>query len=136
MFNKETQSLITLASQFLGLDTNKYITEPLLSLIFTLSTDQVGSEQFIQTMQSSCLKFDEFLAENIRSQLINFHGTITFRFLYFLLRMFLTFNEDNLQLLEMVITDEMGRYYCNFIMAPVCNVFFQERLPRVLPEMK
>ena len=39
----------------------------------------------------------------------------------------------------MVITDEMSRDYCkfmNFIMAPVYNVFFQERLPRVLPKMK
>ena len=39
----------------------------------------------------------------------------------------------------MVITDEMIRYYCkfmNFLMALVYNVFFQERLPRVLPEMK
>ena len=52
--------------------------------------------------------------------------------------MFLTFNEDNLQLPYMVITDEMGRYYCqfmNFIMALVYNVFFQEILPIVLPEM-
>ena len=53
--------------------------------------------------------------------------------------MFLTFNEDNLQLPDMVVTDEMSKYYCkfmNFIMAHGYNVFFQERLPRVLPEMK
>ena len=53
--------------------------------------------------------------------------------------MFLTFNEDNLQLLEMVITKEMRKYYCkfmNFLMELVYNVFFQEKLPRVLPEMK
>ena len=53
--------------------------------------------------------------------------------------MFLTFNEDNLQLPKMVITDEMSRCYCNFmnfLMALVYNVFFQERLPRVLPKMK
>ena len=53
--------------------------------------------------------------------------------------MFLTFNEDNLQLPDMVVTDEMSKYYCkfmNFIMAHVYNVFFQEILPRVRPEMK
>ena len=53
--------------------------------------------------------------------------------------MFLPFNEDNLKLPEMVITDEMSRYYSKFmifIMAPVYNVFFQKILPRVLPEMK
>ena len=49
--------------------------------------------------------------------------------------MFLTFNEYNLQLPDMVITDEMGRDYCkfvNFLMAPIYSVFFQEILPRVL----
>ena len=53
--------------------------------------------------------------------------------------MFLAFNEDNLQLPEVIITNEMGRDYCkfmNFLMAEVYNVFFQKRLPRVLPEMK
>ena len=53
--------------------------------------------------------------------------------------MFLTFSEDNLQLLEMVITYEMGRDYykfMNFLMSPVYNVFFPEKLLRVLPEMK
>ena len=139
LVNEETQSLITLASQFLGMDMNKFITKPLLSLILILSTGQVGSNPLSQSMQSSCLKFDDFLAENIHSQLINFHKTRYFRFQSFLLRIFLTFNEDNLQLLEMVITYEMSRDYCkfmNFLMAPVYNVLFQERLPRVLLEMK
>ena len=47
MFNEETQSLLTLESQFLGLDTNKYTTEPLLILVFTLSARQVESEKLI-----------------------------------------------------------------------------------------
>ena len=104
--------------------------------MFTLITGLVEFEQLIQSMQSSCLKFDDFLAKNIHSQLINFHKTRNFRFQSFLQRIFLTFNEDNLQLPEMVITNEMSRYYCkfmNFLMAPVYNVFFQEKLPRVLP---
>ena len=90
-------------------------------------------------MQSSCLKFNEFLAENIHSQLINFHKTKSFIFQSFLLKMFLAFNEDNLQLPEMVIIDEMNRDYCkfmNFLMATVYNVFFQRILPKVLQEMK
>ena len=44
-----------------------------------------------------------------------------------------------MQLLEMVITDEVSRDYCkfmNFLMAEEYNVLFQNRLPRVLPEMK
>ena len=107
--------------------------------MFTLSTGQVEFEKLSQSMQSSCLNFDEFPAENIHSHLVNFHRTRTFRFQYFLLKMFLTFNEDNLQLPEMVITDEMSRDYCkfmNFLTVLVYNVFFQERLPTFLPEMK
>ena len=38
LFNEEAQYYVTLASQFLGLDTNGYVTEPLLSLLFFLST--------------------------------------------------------------------------------------------------
>ena len=44
LFNEETQSCITLASQFLGLDTNGYVTESLLSLLFVLSTFLVEYE--------------------------------------------------------------------------------------------
>ena len=39
----------------------------------------------------------------------------------------------------MVLTDEMTHNYCkfmNFFMAEIYNIFFQERLPRVFPEMK
>ena len=37
-FNEETQWCITLTSQFLGLDTNAYVPESLLSLLFILDT--------------------------------------------------------------------------------------------------
>ena len=36
LFNEEAQSCVTLAYHFLGLDTNAYITDPLLSLLFFL----------------------------------------------------------------------------------------------------
>ena len=38
LFNEEAQSCVTMATQFLGLDTNGYVTEPLLSLFFVPST--------------------------------------------------------------------------------------------------
>ena len=53
--------------------------------------------------------------------------------------MFLSFNEENLQLPEMVLTEEMnGDYtkFMNFLMSEVYNAIFQKKLPRVLPEMK
>ena len=127
------------SQSFLGLDTNCYVTESPLSLLFVLTTCLVEFELPGHCFQSCCLKFDEFLAENIRSQLVNFHGTRVFRFQSFLLKMFSSHNEDNLQFPELVITDEMTEDYCKFmncLMAEIYSIFFQERLPRVLPEMR
>ena len=81
-------------SQCLGLDTDTYVTELLMNLLFKFSTIQSDS----QSSQLVCLKFDEFLAESIHSQLVNFHSTKHFRFQSHLVRMFLLFNEENLQL--------------------------------------
>ena len=80
LFNEETHSCITLASQFLGLDTNGYVTESLLSLLFVLSTCPIESELPGQSFQSCCLNFNKFLDENICSKLVNFHDTKVFRF--------------------------------------------------------
>ena len=62
-----------------------------------------------------------------------------FQISIFVLKMFLESNEENLQLPEMVITDQMSRDYSkfmNFLMAKVYNNLFQNKFPRVLPEMK
>ena len=40
MFNEENQHIINLARMGLGMELNQFITEPLLSLIFTLSSSQ------------------------------------------------------------------------------------------------
>ena len=138
-FNEDTQSCITLASQFLGLDTNGYATESLLTLLFILSICLIKFELPGQYFQSCCLNFDEFLAENICSQLVNFHDTRVFRFQSFLLKMFLSHNEDNLQFPKLVITDEMTQDYCKFmncLMEEIYNISFQERFPDIFPEMK
>ena len=63
----------------------------------------------------------------------------TFRFHSYLLKMFLSFNEENMQLPEMVLTKEMNRDYTkfmNFLMSEVYNAIFQTKLPRVLPKMR
>ena len=57
--------------QFLGLDTDKYINDPLMSPLFVLSTCPINSDESSQSLQVSCLKFDEFLVENIHSQLMD-----------------------------------------------------------------
>ena len=53
--------------------------------------------------------------------------------------MFLSHNEDSLQFPELVLTDEMNQNYCKFmncLMEEIYIIFFQERLPRVFPDMK
>ena len=53
--------------------------------------------------------------------------------------MFLSYNEEYLQVHELEITGEMTKEYykfMNFLMAEIYNLFFQERLPRVFPEMR
>ena len=53
--------------------------------------------------------------------------------------MFLLFNEENLQLPEMVLTEEINGNifkYMNFLMVEVYKIFYQDKLPKVLPIMK
>ena len=50
LFNEETQCVITLMSQFIGLDIDKYVTEPLMSLLFSFSTGKIESEQSGQSV--------------------------------------------------------------------------------------
>ena len=102
-------------SQFLGLDIDKYVIEPLMSLLFILNTCQVESKESTQSVQYSFLKFDEFLAENIHSRLVHFHKTRCFRFRSYLLKIFLWLNEEKLQLPKMVLTEEMNKDYKNFM---------------------
>ena len=109
------------------MDTERYIIESIMSLLFTLSTFPVDSEDPIQSVHVSCLKFDDFLAKNIHPQLLYFPKTKTFIFQSYLLIMFLSLNEENLQLPEMVIIEEIKNDYTkfmNFLMTRVYGAFF------------
>ena len=110
-----------------------------MSLLFVLSTCPTELELPRHSGQSCRLKFDEFLAENIRSQLENFHDTRMFRFQSLLLRMFISYNEEDPQVPKLVITADMAMDYSKFmnqLMAKIYEVFVQERLPWVFPEMR
>ena len=53
--------------------------------------------------------------------------------------MFITYNEEDLQVPELEITADMAMDYSKFmnqLMAKIYELFFQERLPRVFPEMR
>ena len=102
--------------QFLGLDTDRYVTESLMSLLFRVSTCPVES---IESGQSCCIKFDEFLAKSIHSQLVNFHSTRFFRYQSYLLKMFLFFNEEKFQFPNMLLTNEMSKKFRKYM-----NLFY------------
>ena len=53
--------------------------------------------------------------------------------------MFIAYNEEDLPVPELVITADMATDYCKFmnqLMAEIYEIFFQERFPRVFPEMR
>ena len=62
LFNEETRCVISLIAKFLGLDSNRHVTQSLMSVLFKISTSQVDS---IERSHSYCLKFHQFLAESI-----------------------------------------------------------------------
>ena len=70
---------------------------------------------------------------------MNFHDARTFRFQSLLLRMFICYNEEDFQVPELAITTKIATDYCKFmnqLMVEIYEVFFQERLPRVVLEMR
>ena len=63
MFNEVTKLIVSMLSQFLGLDIDIYVLESVMSLLFRFSM----SESESQYLPPPCLKFDEFLPESIHS---------------------------------------------------------------------
>ena len=85
------------------------------------------SQRESQYSQLPYLKYDEFLDENIHSQVVNFHTTKHFRFQSYWVRMCLLFNEENLQFPKMLLTAEINNIifnYMNLIMAEIYRVMF------------
>ena len=53
--------------------------------------------------------------------------------------MFIAYNEEDPQVPKLAVTADMATDYCKFmnqLMAKIYELFFQERLPRVFPEMR
>ena len=60
LFNEETNCVVTMLCQFLGLDIDKYILETIMSLLLILSTCPVDSDRPSRPLQVSCIEFNEF----------------------------------------------------------------------------
>ena len=77
-FKDRVSTFFALLNQVLGLDNDRKVQEVMVSIAYTLSHSKIVSQD---------INFDEFLTENIHSQLMNFHTKRTFRYQTLLLQM-------------------------------------------------
>jgi hypothetical protein len=125
----EVQWACSLLSQILGLDNDKLVVEVMLGILLI----------FFQSGQSVCVSFDEFIAENIHQQLVNFSSLRHFRYYSHLLRMFLGSNNTELPEAAFISTECKKITMLIFInknMSKIYSLIFSSDLPRVLEEMK
>jgi hypothetical protein len=125
----EVQWACSLLSKILGLDNDNFVVEVMLGFLLIC----------IFSSQSVCVSFDEFIAENIHQQLVNFSSLRHFRYYSHLLRMFLEYNKTEFPETAFIST-ECKRItmliFINKIMSRVYSLIFGSELPRVLEEMK
>jgi hypothetical protein len=125
----EVQWACSLLSQILGLDNDKFVVEVMLGFLLVC----------FLSGQSVSVSFDEFIAENIHQQLVNFSSLRHFRYYTHLLRMFLESNKTQFPETTF-ISIECKRItmliFINKIMSRVHSLIFGSDLSRVLEEMK
>jgi hypothetical protein len=125
----EVQWACSLLSQILGLDNDKFVVEVMLGILLI----------FFLSGQSVRVSFDEFIAENIHQQLVNFSSLRHFRYYSHLLRMFLGSNNTELPEAAFISTECKNitmLIFINKIMSKIYSLIFGSDFPRVLEEMK
>ena len=135
IFREEVQLVLSILSQILGYDDEKSVTEVMIG--FLLKTNLPEPE----TNQVCCFGFDEFLATTIHFQLAYFPKLRHFIHQSYLMNMFLCANVSELHFINTIVSPEIPRQknmfeFVNKIMVEVYKIFFDEKLPRVLDEMK
>jgi hypothetical protein len=89
--------------------------------------------------QSVQINFDEFLANTIHKQLVNFHSLRYFRYYTYMLKNFLPSNHGEIHEAAFVST-ECKRItlliFFNKVMSRIYSLIFNASLPRVLEDMK
>ena len=88
-----------------------------------------------------CFNFDEFLAEAIHTQLVEFPKVRFFRYQSYLLNMLFCSNVSELQFLSTMFSSDLPKQigmfkFVNMIMAEVYKMIFDDVLPRVLEDMR
>jgi hypothetical protein len=109
----------------------KYVVEVMLGFLLTFFKSESGL--------SVCINFDQFLADNIHKQLVNFRSLRHFRYYTYLLRIFLETNKREFPEATFVST-ECKRItlliFINKVMSRVYSLIFNTILPRVLDDMR
>jgi hypothetical protein len=94
---------------------------------------------FFLSGQSVHVSFDEFIAESIHQQLVNFSSLRHFRYYSHLLRMFLGSNNTEFPEAAFISTECKKitmLIFINKIMSKIYSLIFGLDFPRVLEEMK
>ena len=121
--------------QILGLDNDIHISEVVLG--FLLRTISINLESHLV----HCFSLDEYLAEVIHVQLVEFPKVRFFKYQSYLLNMLLCSNVSELQFLSTIFSPSLPKQinmfeFVNIIMAEMYKLLFDELLPRVSEEMK
>ena len=126
---------MSLVSQILGLDDDIHISKVVLGFLLSISSIDLESHLI------RCLNLDEYLAEVIHVQLVEFHKVRFFRYQSYLLNMLLCSNVLKLQFLSTIFSPGLPKQinmfeFVNTIMAEIYKLLFDDVLPRVLEDMR
>ena len=127
----EVQWVCSLLSQILGLDNDKHVVKIILGFLLVFFKSDSG--------QSSCISFDQFIADNIHKQLVNFRSLSHFKYYTYLLKILLETNKREFPKATFIST-ECKRItlliFINKVMSRVYSLIFNTNLPRVLDDMR
>ena len=123
--------VMSLVSQILDLDNDIHIGEVILGFLLSISSIDPKSHLI------HCFNLDEYLAEVIHVQLVEFPKVRFFRYQSYLLNMLLCCNVSELQFLSTIFSPDLPKQinmfeFVNTIMAEVYKLLFDDVLPRVL----
>ena len=124
-----------MVSHILGLDNDKHVNEVILGFLLSIgSTDH-------ESNLVRCFNIDEFLAELIHIQLVEFPKVRFFRHQSYLLNMLLCSNVSELQFLCTMFSPDLPKQinmfeFRNTIMAEIYKMLFDDVLTRELEDMR
>ena len=94
---------MSLVSQILGLDDDIHISEVLLGFLLSISSVEPESHLI------HCFNLDEYLAEVIHVQLVEFPKVRVFRYQSYLLNMLMCSNVSELQFLSSIFSPDLPK---------------------------